>query len=202
MSNEEKLKRDRHERIRKIWSIIFIVEIILCAISLAGLLYVNHESNELIYINYTETPTAEYEVKLIDTSLWDEVTPGKAYEANNINTIDATFTYETAVQSKSVKYSYEYNVVKYIIFSDRANGEFDPYLYEELKTESGSIEGSKLSLSEVVSVSYQDANTKANEFLERLNDNSVVAYLYVKMNVSVKTSCDDFITENTETATF
>lgn len=202
MSNEEKLKRDRHQRIRKIFSIIFIVEIIMCIASLAFILYVNHESNELIYINYTETPSAEYEVSLINTSLWDEVTPGKAYEANNINTIDAKFSYETAVQSKSVKYSYQYNVSKYIIFSDRANGEFDPYLYEELKNKTGTVEGTKLSFSENISVSYEKANEKAIEFLERLNDGSVVAYLYIKMDVSVNASCDDFVTENTETATF
>ena len=201
MSNEEKLKRDRHQKIRKTWSIILIIEIIVCALCLAGLIYVNQKSNELIYINYTEKPSAEYQISLVDTTHFEEVTPGKAYEAKILDDINAVFKYETEMQSKNIKYTYEYTIEKYIIFSDRANGSMDPYLYEELKAIGGTVDGSKLKIEENVIVSYKDAHAAAAAYLEQLDDSGVSAHLYVKMNISVKSTCNDFLSENTESAT-
>ena len=216
MSNEEKLRRDRHQRIRRIWSIILMVEIALCAVMLAALIYVNHKSSELIYVNYTETPKTEYEVLLDNKEFWETVEPGSLYEAANIKEINANFSYETAIESKNIQYSYEYNIVKYIIFSkDRGSSKFDPMylsnddqiIYNEderfIKSESGVLENTnKLTLTDKLSFSYQNANKIAVEFLERLKDDSVDAHLYVEMNITVKSSCDDFLTENTETATY
>ena len=68
MSNEEKLKRDRHERMRKGWSIVFITIIVLLTAVLGGSVYINHKSNEKVYIEYTESPKAEYQIALFDST--------------------------------------------------------------------------------------------------------------------------------------
>ena len=223
MSNEEKLKRDRHERMRKGWSIVLITIIVLLVAVLAGSLYVNSKTDESVDISYSETTKTEYQVELINKDLWEEVTPGKLYEAANIDTIAATFNYTNAIKSTTnyeVSYKYDYSISKYIILSkDKGSSKFDTvYLNENdevIKIKEGEdtvttvkvqseqvVSGKTLTLNDNVSFSYQDASKIASDFLERLGDSSVSAHLYVEMTVNVTISCDDFKTSKQETATF
>lgn len=202
MSNEEKLKRDRHQKIRRIWSIVLFVEIIVCALTLVSLIYVNHKSSELIDVNYTETPSVEFEFSVIDNPSFEKVTPDKALEADILDDINAVFKYDLNVASNNFKHSYEYKIEKYIEFSDRQNGSTDPYLYEEIKSFTGTAEGGRVSINENVVVSYKTALEEAKKELERLDDSSISAHLFIKMNVSVVSSCDNFTTKGNESASF
>lgn len=200
MSNEEKLKRDRHQKVRKTWSNVFFVALIVFVVLFVALFVANYKSKQLIYLKYSEKCDVNYQVNLLDNEFYDEVDEGQAYPANYIDTIDTNFKYKLEISSKEVNYKYSYKIVKYIQYSNIRNGNFHPASMEILSEKAGSSKSlDGLNLNEKVSFSYKTTNEEAKNFLLNLQDSTVQAFVYVTMEIEVKSSCDDFLTENVDT---
>jgi len=214
MSNEEKKRRDKHQKIRKIWSTIILIYIGITIIALVTIFIMYRRSNELIYVNYNETSKADYEVELLDNEFFKDVAPRKAYPTSLVNKLNATIEYKVAMDRDNVDYSYSYNIKAYIQYTHKTEGEFDPVsigkddqgqeidivISEKNGTQNSST---NLVITENVSVDFQKANTTATQFLDYLNDSSAGAQLVVQMTISVISSCEDFVEDekNTHTVT-
>lgn len=214
MSNEEKKRRDKHQRIRKIWSTIILIYIGATIVALVAMFIMYRRSNELIYVNYNETSEVDYEVELLDNEYFKDAGIGKAYPASLVDKLNATIEYKVEMDRDNVDYAYSYNIKAYIQYTHRTEGKFDPVsIGKDDQGEESSIiisekdgaqnSSTNLLITEYVSIDYQKANQTATQFLDYLKDSSVGAELIVEMTISVISSCEDFVEDekNTHTVT-
>lgn len=194
MSNEEKLKRDRHQRIRKIWSIIFMVEILLDLIALAAMGYLYYDSSKVIYTEYDSTPTAEYSV-LLNNDKTPESGQNSGLITADVKQLNVNFKYKTDVKAQNVSYAYSYVIEKFIIVEDRQHGEVDPKAYEDegLYSASEAVTGTSNAIDVALDpIMFQDENTTAQKFMEKYGLTSGEARLCIKMTIEMTRNCPNF----------
>lgn len=197
MSYEEIKSREKRLSIRKLWSCVLIVLIVIFSlISVLSVIF-NAYGNKKVNIEYKETSSIGYNINLVPNEYYDEVEPGQAYVSSLIDEIDTDFKYSVSIKT-DVDYSYSYKIEKYIDFNSVSVGSFKPQEYELLVNNSGTHNsGTDLSISENIVVSYRNANVKAVDFINYVKDSLITANLVVKMTINVKSESADFNENNT-----
>lgn len=198
MSYEEIKSREKKLSIRKLWSCILIVLIVVFSlISLLSVVF-NVYGNKKVNIEFNEKSSIDYSIDLIPNEFYDKVEPGQAYVSSLIDNINSNFKYSVSVEKTDIDYSYSYKIEKYIDFSSVNSGSFEPLNYEELVNKSGTHSSkTDLVIDENVVVSYKNANSEALKFINYVNDSLVTANLVVKMTIKIQSESADFSENNT-----
>ena len=190
MSEDERKQRLNYRVIRKKR---ITVQIVFVAITLSIALAFSILSmvfDKTYYVDYTEKSSVDYGVHLKDNDFYEESFLGEEYSyiAALIDTVEANFQYEMAVQSdKKIDFEYTYRVDAVIQIKDKFTSKvlYAP-VFNELKEVSDTAVGNKISINQVVFVDYEKYNTIVNSFINKYGLQYADASVSLRMIVDVE----------------
>lgn len=204
MSEEERRQRLGYRKKRKkcITAQVVVIAFVLVIALLCSLLTMFF--NKTYYVNYVEKSSVDYGVHLKANDFYEESFLGKdyAYIASLIDTVEASFNYEVAMQSENaVDFDYTYRVDSVVQIRDRYTSKvlYAP-VYNEVAETAGSTTGKEIDVGKTVFIDYGKYNSIANSFINTYTLQNVDASLIVKLTVNVTGQSDQFHTgENSNT---
>ena len=188
MSEKEKLRRSAYQEHRKQMIIRQAIVIVLLTAVLIGCcarLVGQGDS----YVVCQENGNAVYKAYLQDNEFYEEeyLNGSHAYVASLIDYMSADFSYDLALQAKSVRYTYDYTIQAQVEVKDKNSqmAIFNPVY--PLKESTGNIaEGNKLTVCDAVILDYNNYNKIAKDFIAAYSLHDVEASLIVTMDVHAK----------------
>ena len=200
MSENEKKKRLEYRRKRsKLLLIQAIIAIVIgVAIVISSVVYFRINSNFLV--SYTEQSAIDYKVYLKPNNEYEEDYLGKdqSYIATLIDSVAIDFNYQIDLDSKWANYNGNYHIDAKLTIQDNSNRKAIFTHTYPLKTTTlfEHLGNNKLNIHETISVSYDEYNSFAKDFVKLYNLSNVSCYVDVAMHVESKGACAEF--ENTD----
>lgn len=212
MSEAERKKRISYKRKRK--TRIFIQSAILALVALLIFVsVVNYDQiNKEYYINYTESSSVDYRVKVPKTAdfykdhledykeyadengdLW--LPSNYAYAAKAVSVIRASINYQLNMETRGVDYEYTYRIFSTAEIVDtktKQQFQMPVYLIEKSDTPIVVSSDKALDVTKVVEINYHDYNSLVEEFENKLGIQDATETLVVTMEVEVKGSSESF----------
>ena len=210
MSNEEKLKRAKHERFRKTWIAIQVFFILVVVCMLAGASFLYFKTDDAIDVEYNQTSEIDYTVFVDNADGFYGSDPvvsfGKTgsvdtFVVSRINKIVFDFDYKAEMDTQNAQYEYKYWVdAKYTITDTSWKGS----LLDETKVLLPEVTGTQNSSnvltldSGLVEVSLVEYVEKYNQYASVFELDRAEATLVVSLHVNVASDCDATDVNNSE----
>ena len=200
MSEFEIKQRQNYKRNRKRWITVQTVALVLVVLIALASFLTYDRMDRTYYIEYYENGSADYLVKYVDNSFFDEewIGSGQSYVASLIEEMSADFKYKLDMNASNVAFDYTWGITAQLIISDKHTGDhiYDPTDFivpettETVKGADGFTVGDK------VIIDYNKYNSLARKFVDVYALKNATSMLVVKMNVSVVSTCDEFENNN------
>lgn len=196
MSEAERASRLSYNNKRRKWLWLQAIIILIVAIAITASAVMYHQMYEVTYIDYTKAGAVNYRVKYKPNDYFgSEWQPqGNAYVPDLIDLVEAKFDYVLDINADDVDYEYTYRIDAETQLVDNATGKVIDNSVVTLKPDVQKYEkaGNPLKVSDSVSVSYQEYNTRVKDFLDTYSLTDVTANLVLKLHIKFKGECETF----------
>ncbi len=195
MSEADKQRRLAYKKNRQKWILIQIIAIALLAAIAFTMTAVFTNLNKTYYVSYTENGCADYNVTLKANEFYEDgpLEGGQGYIAELIEKINASFEYSILINAEGVTYDYSRYIDARLDIKDKKT---EKILYSPTYTLASEIKGTaknSITVSETVSINYNEYNDIAENFIKTYNLSNVESRLIVTMHVKVNGVSDEFV---------
>ena len=196
MSEKEKKHRAAYRKNREKWIFVQTVVVIVLTVAVLVSALVSVQLNKKYYIGYTEGGSIDYNVFLKPNEFFEESYLGKdqSYVASIIDKIIADFNYEINMDTDDVNYRYSYTIKSRLEIMDNTSkvAIFKPERELVSVQNKSQSSASRLRVSEIVVINYDEYNNLANKFLETYELTSTTSNIVVTLEVDVLSDCNAF----------
>lgn len=196
MSEKEKKHRAAYRKNREKWIFVQTVVVIVLTVAVLVSALVSVQLNKKYYIGYTEGGSIDYNVFLKPNEFFEESYLGKdqSYVASIIDKIIADFNYEINMDTDDVNYRYSYTIKSRLEIIDNSSkvAIFKPERELVSVQNKSQNSASRLRVSEIVVINYDEYNNLANKFLETYELTSTTSNIVVTLEVDVLSDCNAF----------
>ena len=211
MSEAEKRRRFYYKQTRNKW--ISIGAMILAGALLVTIIFaaIFFSLNKSTFISYAEKGDITYKVYLQPNSVFTStyLEQDQIYVATLIDDVVMNFDYRIQM-AQEAQYSYTYSADAKIVIKDKASGKLfyegklSPNASMLLPEQTRELEQPKetLTVTQDLTINYQDYDKRAREILELLSLKTAVCTLEVEMKIHVNGSSDELAEDKNDAYTF
>ena len=201
MSELEIRRRQEFKQMRKKWTLIQLVAVIvLAAMALVSFLIYNR-MNRTQYIEYTEYGNADYKVQYQENDFFEGEWQDKeqSYISSLVNGLTADFAYKLSTTSPEMKFNYKYSINAKLLIASKEKG--TPYytVEENIVPEKGGRVENKtaIEIKETATIDFNKFDEIARSFVDTYNlDNSASCTLIVSLDVNTDCKNNGFADEH------
>ncbi len=186
-------ERQRQKLYKKYIKYLLISSVIV--LILGGTLIINAVNIKPVLnnINYKETPSINYDIKLKDNNIYNKDTINTNDNLNplteSINTINTKFSY-TIDSKKEIDYTYTYNIEGELEIKDKDNNIIQKRKEILLETEDISTLSNELVIEKEYNLDYQlklsELNTIKTYLQDRLDTEGITSTYKISFNLAIK----------------
>ncbi len=193
MSEQEIKRRQEFKRMRKKWSVIQLIAVVLLLfIALASFLIYNRMDRNQ-YVEYAESATVEYKVQYVPNQFFEDewIEKGKSYISELVKSVSADFSYKLNANASTMLYEYSYYIDATLKIVSDKNGATYYTISDVIVPEKSTSAASSIApnIKETVSINYVRYNEIAKTFIKTYNIKDAKATLSV--NLVTKTDCEN-----------